>query len=92
MAEKTVTMMVGPGGEELKGEDRKVASSEEAWSTYVLDDGTTIRLKIVAVKISRAMDEAGNIFYKKDDKEPLYSVKFQALVAADVPGSLLKKG
>ena len=92
MTERRVSKIQGPHNEELIGEDLDYKTINEQWSEYILVDGTIIKLKVVLQKISRALTLDGKEIYYKEDGEPLYSVRFQNVVSANVPEKLLKRG
>ncbi|MDD5263232.1 MAG: hypothetical protein PHU43_00130 [Candidatus Bipolaricaulis sp.] len=89
MAEGTRTLIQGPEGKLLQAEDLGFKQVSEGWSVYEVADGTTLRVKVVAQKISRALDETGSL-YHKGDGEPLYNLRYQVMVSAEVQKDLLK--
>lgn len=72
----------GPEGRPIEVDQVEVLEADERWNSYKLADGTTIRVKPVAVSIFRACD-----LYNEDD-EPVYIVRSQNIIAADVPDKL----
>jgi len=58
---------------------------QEYWSEYHLDDGTTLRLKLVVTAIYRAPD-----MYDTEGN-PTYLVNSTNVMAVDAPDELLKK-
>lgn len=66
-------------------DDIEFSVVEEKWSTYQLQDGTVISIKLIPVKVSRTSicDPNG---------EPIYNVNHQLLVKANIPEELRKKG
>lgn len=66
-------------------EDIEFSVVEEKWSTYQLQDGTIISIKLIPIKVSRTSicDPNG---------EPIYNVNNQLLVKATIPEELRKKG
>lgn len=57
----------------------------ESWNEYLLEDGTVLRVKLVATEIMR-VDNAYN-----GDGDPVYLIKSQNVVASSVPEKLRKK-
>lgn len=57
----------------------------ENWNEYLLNDGTVLRVKLVATEVLR-LDGVYS-----DDGEPVYLVKSQNVTATSVPNSLRKK-
>ena len=79
MAESKNDTSVPPGTEV------QIASSNERWSEFTLDDGTVIRVKASIVKVIRdeEFDPAGN---------PIYSIQASITsVIVKVPESLRRK-
>jgi len=74
----------GPDGKPIEVDQMEVAEAGEQWSSYKLKDGTTVRLKPVAISIFRAQD------LYNEDGEPVYIVRSQNIIAADVPDELKK--
>jgi len=92
MADKGVIRLTGPGGESLLGEDVGFSPIREDWSEYELADGSVLKIRIVAQKVSRAIDpETRETFHKEEDGEPLYNVRYQIVVSTSVPEDLLKQ-
>jgi hypothetical protein len=58
--------------------------SPEVWNTYVLEDGTTLKVKLVMLNVIR-LDEYA------PDGTPVYQFNAQQIVAAQVPDALKKK-
>lgn len=89
---KTITMVSHPEkpNEFLKAEDLEYKIVEEGWSTYELEDGSRLKIKTVAGKISRCIDpETGEIYYDSSG-EPLYNVRYHVNVIAEVNPELVK--
>src|SRR2546425_12568672 len=61
-----------------------IKASQERWNEYILEDGTTIRIKVVATEVYR-VDELRN-----SDGDPVYQVKSNTVVSAIVPDELKK--
>ena len=88
--ERTYSIIQGPDGKPIRAVDLKFEPIKEDWNIYRLEDGTILRIKLIATKISRGIDERGEIIYNPAG-EPLYNVRWTAVVAADVPEKLIKK-
>ena len=60
------------------------SSSAEAWNTYTLEDGTTIKMKTVLLEVARLSeyDDKGN---------PVYVFSAHQIIGATVPDELKKK-
>jgi len=73
------------GGEEVDAEIIEVNQSSEKWNDYFLDDGTTLKVKLVVQKVFRVIgkfDHEGN---------PVYIFYSTNISATNSPGSLKKK-
>ncbi len=85
MAERR-TRIPAPDGKMLEGWDVPIMVSNERWSEYELEDGTTIRAKVNAigfVRIEGQYDQDGN---------PLYAMMAQNVqVLGTVPDKLRHK-
>jgi hypothetical protein len=68
-------------GQEVSFEPEKA----ESWNIYLLEDGTTVRLKAIAASIVR-LDE----YLPTGD--PIYIVNASNVVATDVPDNLKRVG
>lgn len=79
----------GPGGFVL-AQDLKYESKED-WNVYKLEDGTILKAKLAAVKISRGLGEDGKSILYTDTGEPFYNIRHTILISAEVPEELLKK-
>lgn len=80
----------GPQGM-IKGKELTFEVEEESWNVYKLEDGTILRVKLIATKIARGLDpETGDIFYLPLG-EPMYNIRHTVVVSAQVPNELLKK-
>ncbi|MGH9690577.1 MAG: hypothetical protein ACRD4C_05725 [Candidatus Acidiferrales bacterium] len=71
-------------GREIMGEEVEFETERESWNTYLLADGTKVRLKAVAASIVRLDEYLPN-------GDPMYIVNASNVVATDVPDQL-KKG
>jgi len=69
------------GGREIMGEEIEFEAERESWSTYLLADGTKMRMKAVAATIIRLDEYLPN-------GDPMYMVNASNVVATDVPDNL----
>ncbi len=69
------------GGREMIGEEIEFETERESWNTYLLADGTKVKLKAVAATIIR-FDEY------QPNGDPVYLVNASNVVATDVPENL----
>lgn len=75
MEEKTYTLMQTPDGKALKGQDMKFTPVQEEWSIYALEDGSKLRVRATALKISRAIDPETERMFMTSEGEPYYGVR-----------------
>jgi len=74
------------GGEELQAQPIDINQTEEHWNQYLLDDGTVVKMKLVATKVLRVdekFDPEGN---------PLYIIQSTNITSVNAPENLKKKG
>lgn len=76
--------MKAPDGTIVEVDKIEITEADEQWSTFKLEDGTVIRVKIVPVGIFRAQGRYN------EDGEPVYIVKSQNVISTDVPERLRK--
>ena len=69
------------GGREVMGQEIQFETEREGWNVYLLEDGTTLKIKSVTASIVR-LDEYS------PTGEPVYLANSSLVVAADVPESL----
>jgi hypothetical protein len=72
-------------GEMVDATPIQVNSANEVWNSYLLEDGSTVKMKLVAtnvVRLDNKYDPEGN---------PIYFVKSTNIVSVDAPDSLRKK-
>lgn len=69
------------GDEWVEGEDVSFNALNESWNEYMLEDGTTVRMKTVVKRIVRT--ERYN-----EDGEPVYVVQSQNVLDTRVPDEL----
>lgn len=74
-----------PGGPLVDAELIEVQNSQENWSQYLLSDGTTLKLKLVATEVWRVENAFDN------DGNPQYVVKSGNILVANAPDELRKK-
>ena len=73
------------GGEEVEALPIDVNQTNEYWNQYLLDDGTVIKMKLVATKVLRVdnkYDLEGN---------PLYIIQSTNITSVNAPDNLKKK-
>lgn len=75
----------------IKAQDLEYETVKEDWNIYKLEDGTTLRAKLVVQKISRGLADDGKAIRYNPDGEPFYNIRFTTITVADVPEELLKK-
>jgi len=73
------------GGEEVQALPIDINQTSENWNQYLLDDGTLIKMKLVATKVMRIDD--------KYDAEgnPLYIIQSTNITSVNAPAHLKKK-
>lgn len=72
------------GGRDIMGQDIPFEAERESWNTYVLEDGTTLKMKAVVSGVIRLDEYLPN-------GDPMYLVNASNVVATDVPEGLKKK-
>jgi hypothetical protein len=73
-------------GQEYEAVPVHVVSSQELWSTYLLEDGATLKFRPVMIAVLRlvgAFDPDGN---------PVYMTRTQNIAAVEAPTKLRKQG
>ncbi len=73
------------GGEEVEALPIDINQTNEYWNQYLLDDGTVIKMKLVATKVLRVdnkYDLEGN---------PLYIIQSTNITSVNAPDNLKKK-
>lgn len=73
------------GDQDVPGEEVEFEVEREGFNTYILGDGTRLKMKAVVNKIVR-------LDAYKPDGEPLYLINSTNVASADVPDQLKKKG
>lgn len=74
-----------PDGREVNAEEIAINQANENWNEYLLEDGSTIRLKAVAVKVIRLVGEYDN------SGNPVYFINSTNIVSVKSPETLKKK-
>jgi hypothetical protein len=72
------------GGREIMGQELEFETERESWNTYILEDGTKVKLKAVASSIVRLDEYLPN-------GDPMYIVNASNVVATDVPDNLKRQ-
>ena len=72
------------GNQQVQGEEVEFETEREGFNTYLLHDGTRLKLKAVVATIIR-------LDAYKPDGEPLYMVNASNVMVADVPDGLKRK-
>lgn len=73
------------GGREVTGEEIEFEAEREAWNTYVLHDGTALKLKVVLSEVFRVEGEYA------PNGDPLYMANASLIVSTNAPENLKKK-
>jgi len=82
MAKRKVNL----GGREFMAEEIPFESEgTERWNTYILEDGTTMKVKAVVADILRLEGQYA------PNGDPLYTVNAQVIVNTNAPESLRKR-
>lgn len=74
-----------PNGDLVDAEHIEINQASEYWNQYLLEDGTVIKMKLVATKVVRLVnqyDQAGN---------PVYFINSTNVVSIECPENLKKK-
>jgi hypothetical protein len=77
---------VNLGGREVEALPIDINQTNEYWNQYLLDDGTLVKMKLVATKVLRVdgeFDPEGN---------PLYIIQSTNITSVNAPDNLKKKG
>ena len=73
------------GGEEVEATSIDVNQANELWNQYLLDDGTVIKMKLVATKVLRLDNKYDN------EGSPLYFVQSTNIISVNAPDNLKRK-
>lgn len=74
-----------PNGDLVDGEHIEINQASEYWNQYLLEDGTVLKMKLVATKVVRLVgqyDQVGN---------PVYFINSTNVVSLESPDNLKKK-
>ena len=71
-------------GQEVWGEEVEFETEREGFNSYILHDGTRLKMKTVVAEVLR-------LDIHKPDGEPIYVINSQNMVSAIIPGNLKKK-
>lgn len=83
MAER---IKINYGGEDVEATPLEINQAQEHWNHYLLDDGSVVKIKLVAtkvLKIENRFDDEGN---------PVYLVKSTNIMNVSSPDQLKNKG
>ncbi len=72
------------GGQQIQGEEIEFETEHEGFNTYILHDGSRLKMKAVVTQIVRL-----DAF--KPDGEPVYLINSSNVATAEVPENLRKK-
>ncbi len=73
-----------PDGREVEVQPVGYRATAEHWNEYFLDDGSVVRVKLVATEIARVENEYD------DDGNPVYIVRSANVLSVNSPESLRK--
>lgn len=76
-----------PDQKDFEMERVEVEEENECWNEYKLDDGTILRVKLVVAKVEKSVNKP----IPNSGGEPLYSIKADTVVDAEVPSEQLFK-
>ena len=75
-----------PSGDWVNATPIQISQSNEQWNTYLLEDGSVLKVKLVVTKVSRlenSYDAEGN---------PVYIFQSTNVTTVETPRHLKKKG
>ena len=75
-----------PNGKEVDATPVEINQSSEQWSHYLLEDGSTLKVKLVITKVSRVDNE-----YDVEGN-PVYSFQSTNVASVVSPENLKKRG
>ncbi len=81
MAKRKITL----GDREFMAEEIPFETDRENWNTYILQDGTTLKLKTVLAEVLRVEGQ------HTPNGDPLYVINASNIVSTNSPESLKKK-
>ncbi|MDO8662693.1 MAG: hypothetical protein Q7K98_05690 [Candidatus Omnitrophota bacterium] len=73
------------GGEEMEATPVDINQTNEYWNQYLLDDGTVVKIKLVATKVLRVDSKYDN------EGNPLYVIQSTNITAVNSPDNLKRK-
>ncbi len=76
---------VNVGGQEFMAEPIDFEPEREGWNTYILHDGTTLKLRTVVAEVLRVEGAWA------PNGDPLYIITSQAVVNTTAPDALKRK-
>jgi len=74
------------GGEEVEATPLEINQAQEYWNHYLLDDGSVVKIKLVATKVVRIENKFD------DERNPVYLVKSTNIMNVSSPEQLKRKG
>ena len=77
---------VNVGGQEMVAEDIPFEAEREGWNVYILEDGTTLKLRTVLAEVFRVEGAYA------PNGDPMYVVNANPVMAVNAPDSLKRKG
>jgi len=72
-------------GEEMEATPVDINQTNEYWNQYLLDDGTVVKIKLVATKVLRVDSKYDN------EGNPLYVIQSTNITAVNAPDNLKRK-
>ena len=73
-----IVKIPGPGGQQVEGEEVDFKAVSEPWCTYQLDDGYTVKMKLVVTQVLKTSQ-------KDADGNPVYVVRSSNILAVSPP-------
>ena len=72
-------------GRKVPGEVLEFEAKTEGWNQYTLEDGTSLKMKLVLLDVTRVLNEYG------PTGDPVYMFSAQQIVGVTPPDNLKKK-
>lgn len=72
-------------GQPVDGQPINVESANEPWAQYTLEDGTTVKVKIVLLEVVRLKA------HNEVTGDPIYQFQFQQIIGTVSPDSMKRK-
>ncbi len=88
---KSISPVPNPDRGSINAQNLNYKTTREDWNIYELEDGTILRAKLLATRISRVLAEDGKTICYAPNGEPLYNLTHVVTVVADVPENLKKR-